>query len=103
MEPQIEPMAIRQEKPVATPGNVPDDSSEARHVQLNALLQPITRHVLDGDAVRPVQLEPDHADRRVEPVRSGPDADRKSTRLNSSHLGISYAVLRLKKKQDRLI
>src|SRR5258705_6834262 len=27
--------------------------------------------------------------------------DRKSTRLNSSHLGISYAVFCLKKKQDR--
>src|SRR5437899_3951907 len=29
--------------------------------------------------------------------------DRKSTRLNSSHLGISYAVLCLKKKALRLI
>src|SRR5258705_8146521 len=27
-------------------------------------------------------------------------ADRKSTRLNSSHLGISYAVFCLKKKKD---
>src|SRR5262245_62522901 len=29
------------------------------------------------------------------------DADRKSTRLNSSHLGISYAVFCLKKKKDK--
>src|ERR1035438_10561273 len=29
---------------------------------------------------------------------SCPDTDRKSTRLNSSHLGISYAVFCLKKK-----
>src|SRR5205814_10280246 len=29
------------------------------------------------------------------------DRDRKSTRLNSSHLGISYAVFCLKKKRDR--
>src|SRR5262245_64355645 len=29
---------------------------------------------------------------------SGPETDRKSTRLNSSHLGISYAVFCLKKK-----
>src|SRR5437899_8633840 len=29
-------------------------------------------------------------------------ADRKSTRLNSSHLGISYAVFCLKKKKQRL-
>src|SRR5437899_9383724 len=28
------------------------------------------------------------------------DADRKSTRLNSSHLGISYAVFCLKKKRN---
>src|SRR5262245_64690346 len=31
---------------------------------------------------------------------SGADRDRKSTRLNSSHLGISYAVFCLKKKKD---
>src|ERR1039458_9278411 len=30
------------------------------------------------------------------------DVDRKSTRLNSSHLGISYAVFGLKKKNTRL-
>src|SRR5205814_4747367 len=29
--------------------------------------------------------------------------DRKSTRLNSSHLGISYAVFCLKKKKNKLI
>src|SRR5258705_2655302 len=29
-------------------------------------------------------------------------ADRKSTRLNSSHLGISYAVFCLKKKKNRI-
>src|SRR5437899_9194826 len=29
----------------------------------------------------------------------GPEQDRKSTRLNSSHLGISYAVFCLKKKK----
>src|SRR5437899_5472238 len=38
-----------------------------------------------------------------EPVIMGPrfrgDEDRKSTRLNSSHLGISYAVFCLKKKK----
>src|SRR5262245_62592380 len=34
----------------------------------------------------------------VERIRSGANRDRKSTRLNSSHLGISYAVFCLKKK-----
>src|SRR5437899_10250280 len=33
------------------------------------------------------------------PVR--PHRDRKSTRLNSSHLGISYAVFCLKKKKNK--
>src|SRR5258705_9335698 len=31
-----------------------------------------------------------------------PSGDRKSTRLNSSHLGISYAVFCLKKKKKKL-
>src|SRR2546426_5885489 len=34
------------------------------------------------------------------PPGGGLDLDRKSTRLNSSHLVISYAVFCLKKKQD---
>src|SRR5262245_64432981 len=38
------------------------------------------------------------APRRVARLRSGRSGDRKSTRLNSSHLGISYAVFCLKKK-----
>src|SRR5258705_4598585 len=40
-----------------------------------------------------------------QPVRhnsSQKQTDRKSTRLNSSHLGISYAVFCLKKKKRRL-
>src|SRR5437899_7411945 len=36
--------------------------------------------------------------RRDRAARRLPRADRKSTRLNSSHLGISYAVFCLKKK-----
>src|SRR3712207_8644937 len=32
-----------------------------------------------------------------------PEADRKSTRLNSSHANISYAVFCLKKKKNQLI
>src|SRR5207253_3836986 len=44
-------------------------------------------------------------DRRSEPpharVRRGAALDRKSTRLNSSHVAISYAVFCLKKKKPR--
>src|SRR5258705_3457408 len=35
----------------------------------------------------------------AEPPKPESSADRKSTRLNSSHLGISYAVFCLKKKR----
>jgi len=37
---------------------------------------------------------------RAEAARAGAAQDRKSTRLNSSHLGISYAVFCLKKKKN---
>src|SRR5690242_21455129 len=36
-----------------------------------------------------------------EPRRRQPPGDRKSTRLNSSHMSISYAVFCLKKKRAR--
>src|SRR5947199_3441528 len=38
---------------------------------------------------------------RTPRTRSGVTSDRKSTRLNSSHLGISYAVFCLKKKKHQ--
>src|SRR5256885_11633875 len=38
---------------------------------------------------------------RKRAISSGATRDRKSTRLNSSHLVISYAVFCLKKKQDK--
>src|SRR5438067_6231494 len=36
-------------------------------------------------------------------VLAGGDVDRKSTRLNSSHVSISYAVFCLKKKRDSTV
>src|SRR3712207_7971704 len=39
--------------------------------------------------------------RHRRPRRGGPAADRKSTRLNSSHANISYAVFCLKKKKKK--
>src|SRR5688572_32532920 len=47
---------------------------------------------LVGQQVRRERAEPD----------AGPQRDRKSTRLNSSHSQISYAVFCLKKKTTRL-
>src|SRR5436309_6315652 len=46
---------------------------------------------------------PEHRDAEVEGVRRAHeiDRDRKSTRLNSSHVKISYAVFCLKKKKKK--
>src|SRR5436853_2532535 len=57
-------------------------------------------HRLAGRRVAPfAQLRAPHVGRRGGvPV---PVLDRKSTRLNSSHLGISYAVFCLKKKTKK--
>src|SRR3712207_8255784 len=44
-------------------------------------------------------IEPIPAGVRVEPVEDDSEPDRKSTRLNSSHANISYAVFCLKKKK----
>src|SRR5256885_4388084 len=56
--------------------------------------------------IHPDQRHPDHAVQQHEgagadarPVQQHAEQDRKSTRLNSSHLVISYAVFCLKKKK----
>src|SRR5262245_65237737 len=55
---------------------------------------------------RPNPMESNHGRQRTTPRQAAaaqpelrPIRDRKSTRLNSSHLGISYAVFCLKKKK----
>src|SRR5436189_3413614 len=63
------------------------------------------RHRDDGGARRPCPPAPDAGPARhsADPQEGKGDErrqDRKSTRLNSSHRGISYAVFCLKKKKD---
>src|ERR1035438_6013211 len=60
----------------------------------------------EKNSLRPVRTRPCHFLRSTHAVDSRPLLwrqarlpDRKSTRLNSSHLGISYAVFCLKKKK----
>src|SRR3712207_7083337 len=76
-------------------------------------LQPVRRHGVDAailfsDIVLPlvvagvdIEIKPGVGPVVADPVRSvaDVDADRKSTRLNSSHANISYAVFCLKKKK----
>src|SRR5690625_1872086 len=77
-----------------------------RHI-LAGLLDPALQGVLGLQlaAFRRHQAEHHHLARRDEPQRleGGARPDRKSTRLNSSHVAISYAVFCLKKKNTNTI
>src|SRR5690625_6856752 len=53
-------------------------------------------------AVQELGYVPNNAARSLASRQSGAVADRKSTRLNSSHVAISYAVFCLKKKTVKL-
>src|SRR5215467_15920516 len=55
-------------------------------------------HPAQADGLRPQRLRSGE-----ESVAGAGSADRKSTRLNSSHLVISYAVFCLKKKKKHLL
>src|SRR3712207_7540527 len=55
-----------------------------------------------GERAREHQVEHGLVDRQVEAADLDLDPDRKSTRLNSSHANISYAVFCLKKKKIHL-
>src|SRR5258705_10285667 len=76
-------------------------SDRSGHVALvPALLTPAVRDYQPCDALTQVGRDVGHIRLQRKPGRElGPGPDRKSTRLNSSHLGISYAVFCLKKKK----
>src|SRR3712207_7014184 len=65
----------------------------AAHVEAEAEEPEDDQHHPDDEPVRPVAAV------RVRPEQVPADEDRKSTRLNSSHANISYAVFCLKKKK----
>src|SRR5204863_2245637 len=72
-------------------------SSDQRAAQL--VVAPTDRD--EADELAPLEADA-HADRPVAAVQAGARADRKSTRLNSSHVEISYAVFCLKKKKKQM-
>src|SRR3712207_7386843 len=69
------------------------DDDDRRTVVLQVPGDPLRSDLRLG--VRPVDV----AERQVWPAAAVPGQDRKSTRLNSSHANISYAVFCLKKKK----
>src|SRR5690625_5462389 len=54
-----------------------------------------------GDIERTIFIGIHHADKADRWKKYHPDGDRKSTRLNSSHVPSSYAVFCLTKKKDK--
>src|SRR5205814_9670773 len=73
---------------------------------LQTRLRPLRRRV--ADLAYPAILQPGHDGEQGQQAQQQPhpggqirSPDRKSTRLNSSHLGISYAVFCLKKKNKK--
>src|SRR5690606_42058893 len=82
-----------------TPEGWTPDAAQARTVVVGAA--PYLIHVADYSAVGQglVMVEQRGLDGRFRLWRApAPEGDRKSTRLNSSHVKISYAVFCLKKK-----
>src|SRR5438045_7541927 len=70
-----------------------------------AVLEDRRRKIEEGQLnAEKIRKELAEAEKRYqEIVAKGNAEDRKSTRLNSSHLGISYAVFCLKKKKKKII
>src|SRR5438045_8304572 len=75
----------------------------------SSTLFPYTTLFRSAGGERRRHLQPQALDRRAsrpgadeDRLGRAPPVDRKSTRLNSSHLGISYAVFCLKKKKKKI-
>src|SRR5690625_4481343 len=85
---------------------VPDGSGTAKALDYSLKRwAALTRYLEDGY----VPIDNNHIEQQIRPLAlgrknwlfAGSLRDRKSTRLNSSHVAISYAVFCLKKKTDK--
>src|SRR5262245_65936437 len=71
------------------------------HQNLHSFPTRRSSDLIEGMAALSVELLVEQLEGRSVPEVSELSVDRKSTRLNSSHLGISYAVFCLKKKKKK--
>src|SRR5256885_13282436 len=77
-----------------------EDVAEDQHRQAEARQVAVAQVVQSREEGAPHEREEqDHRQRRVREALEGEREDRKSTRLNSSHLVISYAVFCLNKQK----
>src|SRR5262249_36731228 len=72
--PDLWSLTVHQEKPIAAPGDIARDAPQTGHFNSDPLAESITRHVFNSDPVPSVSLEPNNADRSLQPVRSGSDS-----------------------------
>src|SRR5690606_9194226 len=81
-------------------GELPADMRAKVSVML-AVANPATAKVVVDLGADTINLPTDLTAAQIAAIRATVDKDRKSTRLNSSHVKISYAVFCLKKKKKR--
>src|SRR5690554_7520578 len=65
------------------------------------IMTDLPAYLSDSAKVDSAAIKPLPSSRKIYVQGSRPDLDRKSTRLNSSHVRISYAVFCLKKKTKK--
>src|SRR5438034_5115293 len=84
-----------------TVGPRPDVGSQPSHTENTKMsISPTQKVGSENPRIEPAMMILPAADRGFRPAQS-PRGDRKSTRLNSSHTVISYAVFCLKKKKKK--
>src|SRR3712207_6867959 len=91
---EIYTLSLHDALPISAAGRVQGPGAGAQDLPVRAVRRPAAA----GDDRDGAGLPPGAADRRRADDRA---RDRKSTRLNSSHANISYAVFCLKKKKKK--
>src|SRR2546426_9202123 len=80
----------------------PFDALEQQFQMEDLSVSPVTKVVLEVLSLMPLTWPFDKIVERLKRHLAADSLDRKSTRLNSSHLVISYAVFCLKKKKRKI-
>src|SRR5215208_3306041 len=94
---------IAADEPDGTPSSTSADSGSNRSSRrVGPTVRRVRRYTSDGPStsIRPTPRQGNHSKRTIDGGKTPTRPDRKSTRLNSSHVAISYAVFCLKKKKS---
>src|SRR5205814_5659753 len=94
---EIHPLSLHDALPISF-GRIPNEPTPPFPDGFDAKPAPFGVSFTGTACSEPRLIELAYAFEHATKRRMAPPSDRKSTRLNSSHLGISYAVFCLKKK-----